>query len=205
MVGAEAFAQTVQGIERALVAGLHTITNTTLIQANVAEALEIVDFLCGLGVRTFAMNGMIYSGCGASYPGALTEAELRPVLERVKERADEYRMRFLWYTPTQYCRLCPLDLGLGPRSCNAGEYSVCIEPNGDLLPCQSYYQPAGNILTDRWADIWESELLRSLRYRRENPAAAGLPEECWECDLLPVCGGGCPLQRKVEFSEVRRT
>ncbi len=204
IVGADAFDQTIRGIQRALEAGLHTITNTTLVEANVDEALEIVDFLCGLGVRTFAMNGMIYSGCGACYPGSLSEDELRPVLAAVRERAVEYGMRFLWYTPTQYCRLSPLELGLGPRSCNAGEYSICIEPNGDVLPCQSYYEPAGNILRDAWEEIWDSDLLRSFRYRRENPQAAGLPEQCWECEQLSVCGGGCPLERQARPSEVKR-
>ncbi len=204
IVGARAFDQTIRGIQLALDAGLHTITNTTLIEANADEALEIVDFVCGLGVRTFTMNGMIYSGCGACYPGSLTEDELRPVLEAVRERAQEYGMRFLWYTPTQYCRLSPLDLGLGPRSCNAGEYSICIEPNGDVLPCQSYYEPAGNILRDPWENIWHSDLLCRFRYRRENPAAAGLPEECWECEQLAVCGGGCPLERQARPAEVNR-
>ncbi len=202
IVRAEAFDQTVQGIQEALRAGLHTITNTTLIKNNVEEALEIVDFLCGLGVTTFAMNGMIYSGCGVNYQGTLTEEELKPVLEQVKQRANEYGMRFLWYTPTEYCRLSPIELGLGPKSCNAGEYSICIEPNGDVLPCQSYYQSAGNILHDTWDDIWNSELFRSFRYRRENPRAAGLPEKCWNCEVLSVCGGGCRLERQARISEV---
>jgi len=168
----------------------------------IEEALEIVDFLCGLGVTTFAMNGMIYSGCGVNYQGTLTEEELKPVLEQVKQRANEYGMRFLWYTPTEYCRLSPIELGLGPKSCNAGEYSICIEPNGDVLPCQSYYQSAGNILHDTWDDIWNSELFRSFRYRRENPRAASLPEKCWNCELLSVCGGGCRLERQARISEV---
>jgi len=124
------------------------------------------------------------------------------VLEQVKQRANEYGMRFLWYTPTEYCRLSPIELGVGPRTCNAGEYSICIEPNGDVLPCQSYYQSAGNILHDPWDDIWNSELFRSFRYRRENPQAAGLPEKCWNCELLSVCGGGCRLERQARTSEV---
>ncbi len=205
IVRADAFDETVNGIKSALDAGLHTITNTTLVQANVAEALETVDFLYELGIRTFAMNGMIHSGCGVHYPGTLTETELEPVLIEVKQLADDYGMRFFWYTPTRYCRMSPLELGLGPKSCNAGEYSICIEPNGDVLPCQSYYVPVGNILSDSWENIWDSDLLRSLRYRRETPQAANLPEECWHCDQLSICGGGCPLERKATHMEVSGT
>ncbi len=196
IVGAEAFDETVAGIKAALDAGLHVLTNTTLIEDNADEALEIVDFLDALGLRTFAMNGMIYSGCGARHPAALDEEQLQPVLLKVRERAAEHGMRFLWYTPTRYCRMSPVEMGLGIRCCNAAEYSVCIEPNGEVLPCQSYYAPAGNILSDPWEAVWESELFRSFRYRREDPQQAGLPEECWECELLDICGGGCALERQ---------
>ncbi len=202
LVRAPAFEETVQGIRNALACGLHTITNTTLMRHNVGEALDIVRFLRRLGVTTFAMNSIIHSGSGTRFAGALTEDELEPVLVQVRERAEEYGMRFLWYTPTRYCRLSPLQLGLGPRSCNAGEYSICIEPNGDVLPCQSYYQPAGNILTDPWPQVWNSKLFTRFRYRREKPRECGLPAECWECEQLPVCGGGCPLERQAQGTEV---
>lgn len=202
IVGAEAFDETIAGLRCALDAGLHTLTNTTLVESNAGQALDLVDFLHDLGVRTFAMNSMIYSGCGACYPGALRAERLETVLPQVRERAQEYGMHFLWYTPTEYCRLSPLELGLGIRCCNAAEYSICIEPNGDVLPCQSYYVPAGNILTDRWEDIWNSELFRKFRYRREHPEESGLPEKCGDCELLPICGGGCALERQAHQTEV---
>lgn len=205
IVGADAFDETLRGIRCALEVGLHTITNTTLIRENVAEAVDIVDFLHELGVRTFAMNGMIHSGCGTRFPSALTELQIEPALRAVKEQSDALGMRFLWYTPTEYCRLSPVELGLGPKCCNAGEYSICIEPNGDVLPCQSYYEPAGNILRDPWEEVWEGDLLRSFRTRRENPEEAGLPEKCWHCDQLTTCGGGCPLERAARSTEVKTT
>ncbi len=191
--GTSAWAETVAGIGQSLAAGLHVLTNTTLLQENVAEAERIPAFLQDLGVRTFAMNGVIHSGCGVGHPGALSAEQLAPVLERVRRRAEELEMRFLWYTPTPYCRLHPADLGLGLKACNAAEYSICLEPNGDVLPCQSYYQPAGNLLTDPWESIWESDLFRGLRFRREQPQAAGLPRDCWACADLATCGGGCML------------
>jgi radical SAM protein with 4Fe4S-binding SPASM domain len=188
------WAETVAGIRQALAAGLHVLTNTTLLRENVGEAERLPAFLHGLGVRTFAMNGVIHSGCGAGHPGALPVEELRPVLDRVRARAADLGMRFLWYTPTEYCRLHPLEAGLGLKSCNAAEYSICVEPNGDVLPCQSYYHPAGNLLRDPWETIWEGELFTKLRDRRERPAAAGLPRKCWECEELERCGGGCRLE-----------
>ncbi len=196
--GASAFAETVAGLRCALDCGLHVLTNTTLLQDNAAEALDLVDFLHDLGVRTFAMNGLIHAGCGARHAGSLSSAELASLLARVRDRAAEHGMRFLWYTPTRYCRLSPVELGLGLRCCNAAEYSICVEPNGDVLPCQSYYLPAGNLLADPWEMIWDSPLFRRFRDRREQPEHCGLPPDCWECEQLRVCGGGCALERETD-------
>lgn len=194
--GAAAFRQTVRGIENALAAGLHTITNTTLLRANAGEIEPLLDFLHQLGLRTFALNGLIHSGGGFAGQ-ALTEAELAPLLVRVRDRAAALGMEFLWYTPTEYCRLSPVELEIGAKRCNAGEYSLCIEPNGDVLPCQSFYVSAGNLLRDPWDQIWNSALFHSFRGRGQDPRWAGLPEKCWACPDLPLCGGGCRIEREA--------
>lgn len=197
IMGARSFEQTVRGIRNAIESGIHCITNTTLMRCNKDHAIEIVDYLHELGIRTFAMNGMIYSGGGLHDPNALPEADMPPILVRVRDRAHELGMRFLWYTPTEYCRMSPVELELGAKRCNAAEYSICIEPNGDVLPCQSYYAAAGNILHDPWTSIWHSDLFRSFRQRGDDPRYHGLPEKCWDCPDLPLCGGGCRLEREA--------
>ncbi|MDW8326228.1 MAG: radical SAM protein [Anaerolineales bacterium] len=197
MMGAASFHQTVKGIENALAGGLHTITNTTLMRCNAAHVEAHIDFLYALGIRTFAMNGMIYSGGGFSDPNAIPEDELAPLLIRVRDHAAARGMRFLWYTPTEYCRLSPVELEIGAKRCNAGEYSICIEPNGDVLPCQSFYVAAGNLLRDPWEKIWQSALFRSFRDREDDPRGSGLPPKCWECPDLPLCGGGCRIEREA--------
>lgn len=202
IVRAEAFDETVAGVRNALAAGLHTITNTTLTAANAHEAEAIVDFVAGLGLRTFAMNGMIHSGCGAANPETLPVGELAGVLARVRDRAAERGLRFIWYTVTRHCELSPLAMGVGLRFCNAAEYSICVEPSGDVLPCQSFYAPAGNLLRDPWRGIWESERFLALRMRREDPVAGGLPSECHDCAHLRLCGGGCPLEPAASPDEV---
>ncbi len=202
MVGARgAFAQTVRGIENALASGVHTITNSTLTRQNQHDAVCIVDFLYGLGLRTFAMNGMIYAGGGLAAPDAIPAEEMAATLVAVRERAEVLDMRFLWYTVTDYCRLSPLELGLAPKRCNAAEYSICVEPNGDVLPCQSYYVAGGNLLTDPWERIWNSPLFLSFRDRKTDPLAAGLPARCWDCPDLEMCGGGGRLEREARVKQ----
>jgi radical SAM protein with 4Fe4S-binding SPASM domain len=99
--------------------------------------------------------------------------------------------------------MSPVELEIGAKRCNAGEYSICIEPNGDVLPCQSFYTAAGNILHDNWDDIWQGDLFLSFRDREVDPRLAGLPEKCWDCPDLPLCGGGCRIER--EAREGKRT
>jgi radical SAM protein with 4Fe4S-binding SPASM domain len=203
MMGAISFNQTIRGIKNALSSNVHTITNTTLMRSNAGHVEETIDFLFHLGIRTFAMNGMIYSGGGFADPNAISEEDISPLLIRVRDHAADKGLRFLWYTPTEYCRMSPVELEIGAKRCNAGEYSICIEPNGDVLPCQSFYSSAGNITRDSWEKIWQGDLFRSFRDRELDPEWAGLPEKCWDCPDLPLCGGGCRIER--EARQGRRT
>jgi radical SAM protein with 4Fe4S-binding SPASM domain len=191
-----AFAQTVDGVRASLQAIPHTITNTTITKLNMGHVEDTVSFLHELGIRTFAMNGMIYSGGGDANPDAIPQARLPAILVGVRDRARELGMKFLWYTVTEYCEMSPVELEIGAKRCNAGEYSMCVEPNGDVLPCQSYYVSAGNMVRDPWESIWKGALFRSFRDREDDPRKAGLPEKCWECPDLPVCGGGCRIERE---------
>jgi radical SAM protein with 4Fe4S-binding SPASM domain len=196
MVAARAFEQTVAGIRTSLEAGLHVLTNSTITRLNADTIEETVAFLHELGLRTFAMNGMIYSGGGDANPDAIPQAELPAILMRVREAAATLGMRFLWYTVTEYCEMSPVELEVGAKRCNAGEYSMCVEPNADVLPCQSYYTSAGNLLRDPWEKIWKGALFRSFRDREQDPVFAGLPEKCHDCLDLPLCGGGCRIERE---------
>jgi radical SAM protein with 4Fe4S-binding SPASM domain len=130
---------------------------------------------------------MIYSGRGKVVGTGFTEAELQDIVLRVKAAAARNQMRLIWYTPTQYCELDPIKLELGIKTCTAAEFNMCVEPNGDVIPCQSYYKPMGNILKDDWDSIWNSETARCLRDR------TWIQEKCKDCPDLDLCGGGCPL------------
>jgi radical SAM protein with 4Fe4S-binding SPASM domain len=182
-----AWQETVEGIRNAVAAGLYTTTNTTLTRENVAEIEETVALIASLGVPTFACNSLIYSGRGSTVGTGFDEGELVPVLERVRSAADQHGLRLIWYTPTQYCAFSPLQMELGVKACTAALYNMCVEPDGAVIPCQSYYRPLGHILRNPWESIWNHDLAQALRERRY------APEKCRDCPELPICGGGCPL------------
>jgi radical SAM protein with 4Fe4S-binding SPASM domain len=182
-----AWSQTVQGLKNALSSRLFVMTNTTLLQDNSPYLEQTLDFLGKLGVPTLGLNALIYSGRGLTVGKGLPEDALPPLLELAQAKTLFYGQRLIWYTPTQYCNFDPMQLDLGVKGCTAALYNMCIEPNGDVLPCQSYYQPVGNMLHNGWNSIWNHELSTRLRERQ------GLPEKCHACVLLAECGGGCPL------------
>jgi len=183
---------TVEGIKNTVPTQIYLTTNTTINRYNIDGILDTVDFIYDLGVRVFGCNGLIYSGRGpmVAEEFGVEIDELRKVLPEIRDKARELRMKFVWYTPTRYCELNPVELDLGIKSCSAANITMCIGPRGEVYPCQSYFESVGNILRDRWKDIWNHETCRYIRNREY------IPEMCEGCELRNICGGGCPLEAK---------
>jgi radical SAM protein with 4Fe4S-binding SPASM domain len=186
--------ETVQGLKNAIATPVYTLTNTTLNQYNVDHITQTIDFLYDLGLTQFACNGLIYSGEAPKIANefALNEADLYPVLTAITNHAQLRGMDFIWYTPTQFCVFNPLELELGIKSCSACRISMCVEPDGQVIPCQSYFEPLGYIQHDPWEKIWNNPLCKELRTRQY------APEKCRECPDLTICGAGCPLKLQHE-------
>lgn len=182
-----AFRQTIAGVNNVLRSPLYVMTNTTMLRTNVHTIPATLDFLADLGVPTVGLNALIYSGSGLTVGTGLRESELQPILNIATQKTGQRGQRLIWYTPTQYCEFDPTANNLGVKGCTAALYSMCIESNGNVLPCQSYYHPLGNILTDSWDSIWNHKLSVQLRERQS------LPAKCEGCPVVAECGGGCPL------------
>jgi len=191
MVNSKAYDQTISGLKNAISSSLYVMTNTTMLSNNVNSIPDTLDFLAELGVPTIGLNALIHSGHGSTVGTGLPDSALTPILEVARVKTELHGQRLIWYTPTQYCGFDPQLLDLGVKGCTAALYNMCIEPNGDVLPCQSYYKPVGNILKNNWDAIWNHPLCFSLRERKN------LPQKCTGCELLAECGGGCPLQFEV--------
>jgi len=195
MVGAgdrNAFAQAVAGIRKALDLGMQVITNTTLTRDNASDFPALIRFGKRLGLREMACNTLICSGRGkkAKAEAGLPHEDLKRVLQDALAAADEVGIGLQWYSPTCYLHLNPIELGFGAKGCSAAAHNMTIQPDGSVLPCQSWPQAVGNILTDPWPAIWMHPISRKLR---EHGFAEERPE-CGDCVHNQVCGGGCPLE-----------
>jgi len=193
MVGKHgAWKQTIAGLRNVLDTPLYVMTNTTMLKENSSFMAETLDFLAAEGVPTIGLNALIYSGHGLTVGTGIRETELPPLLDLARGKTAKHSQRLIWYTPTQYCNFDPQQLELGVKGCTAALYNMCVEPDGGVIPCQSYYQQLGNILYDPWESIWEHDLSTKLRERDY------VPEVCLDCELLSECGGGCPLAMEAQ-------
>jgi radical SAM protein with 4Fe4S-binding SPASM domain len=183
-------AKTLAGIRRALSIGMQVVTNTTLTRTNAASFNETIRWLHGLGIKNVACNTLICSGHGVEHKkeNGLDDAALREVLTAACRVSEELGIVFQWYSPTCYQQgVNPLELGLGIKSCSAAAHNMTIQPDGTVLPCQSWPDAVGNILKDDWVSIWRHPTCVKLREHLFTP------EECRGCQYEITCGGGCPL------------
>jgi radical SAM protein with 4Fe4S-binding SPASM domain len=185
---------TVVGIKNAVRSHIYVTTNTTLSKYNAPYFLRTIEYIKDLGVAAFGCNSLIYSGkaIGVNQEYVLPIEALNELLPKIRDRANQLNIKFLWYTPTQYCRFDPVQMGLGIKSCTAAMINMCIGPNGDVYPCQSYFESLGNIIVDKWEKIWNHPLAVRIRNRDY------VESKCKDCPQLQVCGGGCPLELQNE-------
>jgi len=194
MVGVKgAWQETRDGILAALKHDLSVITNTTLTKDNLALFPDLIRAGKELGLKMMACNTLICSGRGAcSKPeSGPTMEELKSALSKAVDTANNVGIKLEWYTPTCYKQFNPLEFGFGVKACSAAQYNMTVEPDGSVIPCQSWYKDKlGNILKDKWADIWGHPV---AGYFRNKEYLQGR-KECAECEYLYQCYGGCPLE-----------
>ena len=182
--------ETVAGIKNAVNTQIYVTTNTTLSKHNAEDFLETINYLKELGIAAFGCNSLIYSGKAneISEEFALPLETLNALLPKIRDKTNRLGLKFLWYTPTQYCRFDPVKLGLGIKACTAAMINMCVGPDGSVYPCQSYFESLGNILRDDWQGIWNNPLAVKIRKREY------AEPKCKDCPQLQICGGGCPLE-----------
>jgi len=195
MVGAsslDAFARTSAGIKKALSLGMDVVTNTTLTRKNAGGFNDLLAYGKELGLKNMACNTLICSGRGkaAKERDDLDNELLKDILEGAKKKAEDLEINLQWYTPTCYHELNPISLGFGPKSCSAAAHNMTVQPDGTVLPCQSWPESVGALLIDPWPGIWNHPVCVKLR----GHGFSIEKDECLACDDLPVCGGGCPLE-----------
>jgi len=185
-----AYDETIKGIKNCIKAGLNVSINATLTKKNKDDIFNLIDLAKRLKVPTVSTNAIINSGRGvlAKHDIGVTEAQLQELLIRAKKYAEERDIKFNWFLPTCYKNLDPIKLGFGQRNCSAFNVNMMIQPDGTVIPCQSWtHENLGSFIRTKWEDIWNSRLANKIR------AHEFADKECFDCEYFEKCGGGCPL------------
>jgi len=190
-----AWKETIEGIKNAVESNLSVSINATLTKKNYNDLKGIINLANKLGVKYVSTNAIINAGRGikAKEQDGLEEKELKKILQEAKKYAEKADIELNWFLPTCYKNLNPVELGFGERICSACAINMLTEPNGDVIPCQSWtHDKLGNIydvvlLAQDWKEIWNHDLCKKLRNHEF------MPEACNDCMYITVCSGACPL------------
>ncbi len=208
------FAATLAGIRHLQAAGVSVQTNTTVNALNAAAVARMPAFLKRLGIRRFAMN-LFLPPSGSEPVGAMpgidpgvaaknaerlfvAYSRAGAIIDSVRAAARAEGLVFYWYSPIPHCHYNTIARGLGNKSCAAMDGLLSVSPSGDVLPCSSYPEPMGNLLTQEFEAIWFSARARHFKQKEYAPAA------CAGCGSFTACQAACPLYwRYAGTSEIR--
>ena len=169
-------------------AGIHVHTNTTLNQLNLKSALDMPAFVKAQGLERFSMNLIIPSEATKSASALFVRYRVvAEWLPRIQAAARDANVEFMWYSPTPVCIYNPVQHQLGNKGCAACDGLLSVSPTGDVLPCSSWSDPVGNLLSESFRSVWDSTRGRWLRDKRFAHDA------CTGCADFALCQGGCPL------------
>ncbi len=181
LVGAARYEETLAGIRNALAAGLSVSINTPLCTLN-RDYVKTLELLHELGVIYVTCSGLITTGSAAgpeSEALQLKSGELEEILRQAVAYCHENGMEIAFTSPGWLGEEVFEELNIATPSCGACLSNMAVTPGGNVVPCQSWLsdEPLGNILTDEWKTIWDSEPCRIRR------------------DFSAKLTGECPLRR----------
>ena len=182
-------AETQAALARLRAHRLDFVIQTTVTKGNRGELARRVAWSAAEGAVSFNCYFLVSTGRGASLAD-LSPADYEAVLADLARWQRDYRGRMLVRAKCapQFMRHVhradpesPI-LNYATR-CPCGTQYCRITPDGKLTPCPYLPEVAGDLRTDRFADLWRSAPL----FRRLREGALG--GKCGRCEYQTLCGG----------------
>ena len=167
LVGAPNYQKTLAGIRNAKSAGIDMSVNTPICELN-KDYKKTLDFLHDLGITYVTCSGLILTGNAKTERSEelrIEGEELYKSLREAVEYAYSHDMEINFTSPGLISQDRLREMGLDIPSCGACLSNMAITPAGNVVPCQSWLSddPLGNILTDKWKNIWNSPRCKKIR------------------------------------------
>jgi len=175
-----------QALDRALAEDVCPVAQVPLLATSTPALEETISLLAGRGIRNQSFFAIAEREDEEA--AVLSAWELPPVATRIEEAATAGAVRFLWEVPVLRRPEVPLarQVRAGPRA--AGDVSIRVQPDGSVIPPRGKAEPAGNLLTNSWEEIWNHPAFRTFRGKVESP------ERCDRCPGLAICAAACPAE-----------
>ena len=208
--------RTVDGIKRAVKAGMDVGIASTITRLNLDELDDLYHLALLLDVRKFFAFNFIPTGRGRESASIdLSPQEREEMLRRIYGYINEKRIAVCATAP-QLARVCyaspdipvAMHYAMKTRSrsakhvaeylggCGAGRAYCCIQPDGKVTPCVFMEDlVVGDLREQSLKEIWEeADVFRVLR-DREN-----LKGHCKVCEFRDICGG-CRARAYAYFGD----
>ena len=175
-------------------------TNTTLSAENQHEASILPKFLKKeLKVDRFSMNLIIPTGSAKEHKKILIPySEAGVIIQEIHAASKKVDIEFMWYSPLPLCIFNTITHDLGNKGCAACDGLISVDSEGNIIPCASWDEPMGNLLTHDFDEIWYRDRCTFIRNKMETHS------ECRTCDSFHICQGACPLYWKMnDYHELK--
>lgn len=183
-----AWQQTINGIENLRDAGIHVQTNTTSTRLNIDSLIDMPALCKRLGCVRMSLNLFIPTKRSPQTdPLFIPYEEIGKNIDAVRNKAVESDLEFHWYSPIPICIYNPISRGLGNKSCAACDGLISVDPEGNVLPCSSWDESVGNLLTDGFENVWFNERAQAIKHK------CFAHSTCQNCSAFTACQGACPL------------
>ena len=187
--GRGALAEVQGALARLRAARLDFIVQTTVTKGNRSELGALVAWSADEGAVSFNCYFLVPTGRGAALSD-LTPADYEAVLADLArwERAYRGRMLVRAKCAPHFMRVVHQTDPESPvlnyeTRCPCGTQYCRITPDGKVTPCPYLPEVAGDLKSQRFADVWRSSPL--FRRLREGP----LEGKCGACEYRALCGG----------------
>jgi len=187
------FEATKNGIRLLNGSNIPVSTNMVVSNLNLQTMWETACIAKELGVRTFCA-GPVVPSYKSAVPLCLSPEECKSCLLELVRIGEELSMNVDVLEPIARCLFNKEEEHrfmrfFGNRMCSAAVSSCAISPFGDMRPCIHSDKVYGNVLPDRFSDVWKNMEEWSL------PSI--LPDKCQSCGAITICEGGCRMSART--------
>ena len=191
-----ALLETINAIKLLQEKDVYIAVNVTLSKKNIDDIEDILIFLDRLQIRTLLLTRVLTS----DKKFALSNEQFFNAVEKLQQYQDIHNCfaRIAFPQPFPVCRCNSqtvrnfiLEHNI---PCTAGLMTVRITPFGDVTPCPVLDSPVlGNVKHDAFSAIWQR--FQETGWHKKTL----LGDNCFSCNYLLGCGGGCLPQTDDGF------